>query len=185
MTPITEQELRAFVGRNADHYLEKWRRDLNGQVAGYDQVAIAGMMFAQPKTGFNWSAFFLMGLWLSCRKMYAPTLIFAGVMQAETALEEILFIRVLGDSDTPRILGRIARLTIAIAGGSLGHRWHLSHARRVIAVVRTRGLAEDEHLRLLSKRGGASVLAVFGFVLASIAILEALAYARAWFVAPT
>jgi hypothetical protein len=39
--PITEQEVRAFAGRNASYYSRRWRAALNSHRVRYDQVAVA------------------------------------------------------------------------------------------------------------------------------------------------
>jgi hypothetical protein len=163
MEPITEQELRAFVGPNSDYYLNKWWPGLKGHGAGYDQVAAAGLMLAQPKTGFNWAAFFLTGLWLPYRKMYVPALILFGVILVKSLFAKVYFVGILGQPGAPYLLSWLVGLIAGIVCGSLGNRWYLSRARKVIAEVRSRGLPEVEHLREVSRRGGTSVLAALGF----------------------
>src|SRR5262245_40673220 len=154
MEPITEQEVRAFVGRKADYYCRRWLPALAGQGVGQDQVAVAGLMLSQPRTSFNWAAFLLSGLWLPYRKMYVPTFVFYGVILAESVLEEVLFVGALGMPEPPAALGHLVGLAAAIVCGSFGNRWYLSHARKVITEVRSQGRPEEEYLRVLSKRGG-------------------------------
>jgi hypothetical protein len=163
MEPITEQEVRAFVGRNADYYLRTWWPALKTYQGGYDQETGADIMSAQPKTGFNGAALLFSGLWLPYRKMYVPTLVLFGVVLFESLLEEILFVGILGKSEVPFGLNRLVGLIVAIVCGAFGNRWYLSHMRKAIADVRSRGLAEEEQLRELSKRGGTSLLASLGF----------------------
>jgi hypothetical protein len=163
MKSLSEPELRAFVGRNADYYFRKWSPTWESKADRYDQVAIGGLMVVQPKTGFNWAAFFLSGLWLPYRKMYRPTLIFFGVILAESLLEEIWFVELLGQTEPPHFLGRLVGLSAAVLCGSFGNRWYLSHARKVIGEVQAQGLPSDEHVRVLSRRGGTSLPISFGF----------------------
>jgi hypothetical protein len=163
MEPVTEQELIAFAGHNADYYLTKWRRALKTKGSGYDQVAVAGLILTLPKTGFNWAAFLLSGLWLPFRKMYVPALIFLGILLAESVLGEVLFVGVYNRLDLQTIFIQISGFVAAMLCGTFGNRWYLAHARREIADVRTKGLEEKEHLRMLSTRGGTSLLAALGF----------------------
>jgi hypothetical protein len=166
--PITEQEVRAFVGRKADHYFQRWGPALKSQRARYDQVAVAGLLLRLPKTGFNWAAFLLSGLWLPYRKMYVPTLVLFGVILAEAVLEEVVFVGALHMPAPPAALGRLVGVAVAVVCGCFGNRWYLSHARKVITEVRFQGLPEEEHLRMLSKRGGTSLPAALGFFVAFI-----------------
>ena len=163
MEPITEEEVKAFVGRKADYYCRKWSLALKGQGVGHDQVAVAGLMLSQPRTDFNWAAFLLSGLWLPYRKMYVLTLVFFGVILAESVLEEVFFVGALGMPEPPAAVGRLVGLAAAIVCGCFGNRWYLSHARKVITEVRSQGLPEEEYLRILSKRGGTSLSAALGF----------------------
>jgi hypothetical protein len=163
MEPITDAEARAFVGRKADYYCSKWSPALKSPAAAPDQVAVAGLLLSQPKTGFNWAAFFLSGLWLPYRKMYAVTFIFFGVILAESVLEEVLFVGALGMPEAPAALSRLVGLAAALVCGSYGNRWYLSHAQKVITAVRSRGLPEEEYRRVLAKVGGTSLPAAVGF----------------------
>ena len=63
-----------------------------------------------------------------------------------------------------RGMNRGVGLIIGIVCGLFGNRWYLSHAQKVIAKVRSQGLPEEEHLRMLSKRGGTNLLASVGFI---------------------
>ncbi len=58
METLTEEEIRAFVGSNADYFLKKWRPALEG---------------LSNKAGFNCAAFCLSGFWFPYHKMYAAT----------------------------------------------------------------------------------------------------------------
>jgi hypothetical protein len=164
MEPITEQEVKTFVGRNAAYYYRRWGPALKGQGAGYDHVGVAGLWLPLPKTGFNWVAFLLSGFWLPYRKMYVATFIFLGIILAESIIAQILFVGILSRPDAPVALGRLVGLIAGLFCGLFGNRWYLSHARKEIAKVRSQGLAEEEHLRELSRRGGTSLLAAFRFL---------------------
>jgi Protein of unknown function (DUF2628) len=169
MEPIDRQEVEAFVGRNAAYYLKRWGLPPIRET-GYDQD-VPDIQLPQPKTGFNWAAFFLSGLWLPYRKMYVPTLIFFGFILVETVLEEILFVGILRKPEPPPALGQMVGLIAAAVCGSCGNQWYLSHARKAIADVRSQDLPEEEHLHLLSQRGGTNMLAAIGFFVMFIAAI--------------
>jgi hypothetical protein len=157
LTP-TEQEVRAFVGPNADYYLGAWRRALAGEGGA---------------SGFNVGGFFLALPWLAYRKMYTAALILIGISIAESILEKVLFVGGPGEMLEPSpgfVL--LAALVMGIVVGIGGNRWYLARARRVIEEVRSYGLPEEAHLRALSSRGGTSLGASLGlFGLAIVAAL--------------
>ena len=62
-SPLTQDEVTAFAGKNADYYWTRWTPLIQGQ----------------DWSGFNWAAFFFSGLWLAYRKMYGIALIFYAV----------------------------------------------------------------------------------------------------------
>ena len=150
------RQLEAFVGAKAYYYLAKWapvRRGWGGSA------------------GFNWAAFLLSGLWLPYRKMYKVTFIFFGIIILESILEDVLFLGILGQAETPLALDNAIGLLAAAICGAFGNRWYLSHARRVVSQVSATGLQGDALLYTLAQRGGTSLLASVGmFVLFIVAI---------------
>ncbi|MGI9465959.1 MAG: DUF2628 domain-containing protein [Rubripirellula sp.] len=164
-----EQHLRAFVGSKAEYYLQKWSPSV--EHSGH-------------RTGFNWAAFLLSGLWLPYRKMYRVATIFYAIIIAESIAEEALFVGILGQAETPAVLGRVVGLVAAAVCGTYGNRWYLSHARKVISDVHAQGLEEHAAVEMLSKRGGTSLGSSLGFsllfmviVFAVLIVLELLLYA--------
>ena len=150
-TESTEkQHLRAFVGSKAEYYLQKWSPSV--EHSGHSP-------------GFNWAAFLLSGLWLPYRKMYRVATIFYGIIIVESIAEEALFVRILGQAETPAVLGRVVGLVAAAICGTYGNRWYLSHARKVISDVHAQGLEEHAAVEILSKRGGTSLGSSLGFFL--------------------
>ena len=154
-----EQHLREFVGSKADYYLEKW--------------SPLALEHSGRSTGFNWAAFLLSGLWLAYRKMYQVAMIFFAIILVETIAEEILFVGILGKSETPAALGRVVGLVAAIICGTYGNRWYLSHARKVVSDVRAQGIEEHAAAEMLSKRGGTSLGSSLGFFLLYMVIIVA------------
>jgi hypothetical protein len=141
--PLTEQELRTFVGPRADYYLSKWAGDRRGM-------------------GFNWAAFLLSGLWLPYRKMYLATFILYAIILVESVLEDVVFVGILGQADTPAALPRIVALAVAITCGTLGNRWYYAHACSKIRGLREQGMPDETYLDSLGERGGTSVPAALG-----------------------
>jgi hypothetical protein len=158
LTP-TEQEVRAFVGSNADYYLGAWQPALTGEGGA---------------SGFNIAGFFLSGLWLGYRKMYTALFILFGIILAEGILEAVLFVGIFKMRERPLGLYMLVTLLVAIVVGIGGNRWYLARARRVISDVRSRGLPEEAHLKALSSRGDTSLSASLGlcalFIVASTVV---------------
>lgn len=146
---LTEQELRAFIGKGADYYLKKWQPILGGQ--------------GRRRAGFNWAAFFLPGLWFPYRKMHKAAFIFYGISLIETILEEVLFVGILGKPESPFVLDFLYTIVVGIVCGAFGNIWYLSHTRKVTDEVRSKGLQEEAYFELLSKRGGTNLKKSLGF----------------------
>jgi Protein of unknown function (DUF2628) len=144
--PRTEQELRAFVGSNANFYLRAWAPVLTGQ----------GRI-----TRVNVAAFFLASFWLGYRKMYARFLLLAGILIVEGLMEFVVFAAILEVREVPWAPGMVVGFIAGIVCGLCANRWYLSDARRAIAKVRAMGLDEAAHLRELARRGGTTILAPF------------------------
>jgi hypothetical protein len=146
---IAEEEIRTFVGPNADYYLRKWQTVLEG---------------GQGSSGFNGAAFGVSGLWLPYRKLYAVTFAFYGILLVDNLLELFLSPQ-LGEG---LVLG--AAWIVALVGwivcGFFGNKWYLSKAMRVIRQVRALRLEKEAHLERLRKQGGTNLPASLGlFVL--------------------
>jgi hypothetical protein len=139
--------LSAFVGSKADYYLDKWWRLLQD---------------GSGSAGFNWAAFLLCGFWLSYRKMYKVTILFYGIVLLESVLEEVVFVDILGNAETPPVLEPAIGLAAAIICGAFGNRWYFSHARAAVSELRSLGLRDDALLQTLTVRGGTSILASLG-----------------------
>ncbi len=152
-----EPELRAFVGRKADYYLNAWYP----------------VLFAsRGPLGFNVAGLVFSGLWLGYRKMYRVTFLFFAFVIVEALLEWILFVVVLEKEEVPPALAGLVGFVLSIVVAANGNRWYLSHARRVIGEVRALGLSEEDHLRALAARGGTSLGASLGlFLLFLLAIM--------------
>ncbi|HET6328254.1 MAG TPA: DUF2628 domain-containing protein [Planctomycetaceae bacterium] len=144
--PLTEEEIRAFVGRKADYYVEQWiRRD---------------------SMGANWAAFFLSGIWFPYRRMYRVTLIFFAAILADSVIEEVI--------DFPRQLSRLLAVVVAGICCSFANRWYFHHATSKIREVRAQGLPAERYLDAVASRGGTSLFAGLGlFALLLMAVIAA------------
>lgn len=65
---ITENELKLFMGKNANYYLNKWQT---------------------KNKSWNWAAFLVGIFWMGFRKMYFHSFIFLGVLLVVKILENI------------------------------------------------------------------------------------------------
>jgi hypothetical protein len=143
---LTEAEIRAFVGKNADYYLKKWAPALRGHGGA----------------GFNLAALLLSGLWLGYRKMYKTLIILFAIIAAVTILEQGVAIFGLADPDAVGLFGNLVGLVAAIVCGMYGNAWYLSHTRAAIMEVRATGRGGEADLAELSRRGGTSVASSLG-----------------------
>ncbi len=148
-------ELRAFVGRKADHYLKKW---------------VPVFKSAHNRAGFSVAGFFLSGLWLGYRKMYTAAAVFYGVLLGVTFLTSAMAASGSGQA-TEGAIDRVVGIGAALICGFGGNGWYLAHTKRSIAAARAEGLEGEALLHVLAARGGTSLLASLGlFALYCLAI---------------
>lgn len=140
-------QLAAFIGRNASYYLSKWTPSMYG---------------APGNPGFNWAAFFLTGFWISYRKMYKFAAIFYGAILLVAIAEELLFVEVLGVAEVPGSLDGVFNIVTAVICGFAANRLYLRHADNVISEVSAAGVRGEARLHMLATRGGTSMVAALG-----------------------
>ncbi len=133
--PLTEAEIRAFVGRRADYYVDRWTRP-------------GGM-------GANWAAFFVLAIWLPYRRMFRATLILFAVLAVWGVVDEMI--------DIPAALSRGLNLLVAIVGCASANRWYFDHATAKIREVRFQRLPEEAHLAAVASAGGTRLLVAFAW----------------------
>ncbi|HBE18244.1 MAG TPA: hypothetical protein DEG17_24325 [Cyanobacteria bacterium UBA11149] len=156
MPTPTEQEIRAFVGNNSGYYLSRWSAFLSGE---------------GNESGFNVAAFLISGLWLPYRKMYKITLIFYGIIVAESILEYILFVGILNYEEPPVVLSNILGIALAMICGVYGNRWYYSHTCNKIDRLRRLNLSEESLKQALRRCGGTSWFAAVGYLMMSLIVL--------------
>lgn len=151
----SRKELEAFVGKKAGYYLARWTPALD---------------FSLSVGGFNWAAFFLSILWLAYRKMYRLVFIFIGILVVESVLEELAIAGGLWKEESLTLVGRIFGFALSIVCAKFGNGWYLSHARRQIATIRSRGEPDDLYYTELARRGGTNILAPLGLIIVLLAV---------------
>lgn len=155
-----EGDLRAFVGRRADYYLEEW----------------APVRYGYGRsTGFNWAACLFSGLWLPYRKMYWEAAGLYGFIMLESLGEVLL--ENGGGYKIAEALGVVVGVSVAVVCGVFGNRWYWKCAKRAIADVCRRGLDRTEVRRVLAHRGRTTVLGVFLFLIGFLIVLAAAQFA--------
>jgi hypothetical protein len=161
-TGLTQDEIRAFVGKKADYYLDRW--------------PAPGEQYARAR-GFNWAAFMLSALWMPYRRMYRVAWIMYGIFAAYLVLGEFAVARGVATERSLEPLGRVVSIIFWIVCGAFANGWYLAHAQREVARIRLLGLEGDAYHRALARRGGTSLLASLGtlclFSMAIIAVLVA------------
>jgi hypothetical protein len=147
-TTLTQDEVKAFVGKNVDYYWSRWRPLIQGE----------------NWTAFNWAAFFFSGWWLAYRKMYAAALLFFAIMIPAMILPP------QGAGESIEALQRALGLIVALVCGGYANRWYWSHAAETIGRIRVQA-PPDKVIDAIAKRGGTSVGAALGFFAIFVALV--------------
>ena len=149
--PFRREELRAFVGSNANYYIRMW----------------AGVI-RRPNAscGFSFAAAFFAGPWLLYRRMYLRFFALIGI-SVVVGLVGI----VLSNGRGAPALNLLSTIIFGIVCGIKGNWWYFTEAQRTIAEVRTWGLPDNEHLTSLSERGGTNVGAMLAGLAAGIFLI--------------
>ena len=131
----SENEYKAFIGKKADYYIEKWTE----------------IEKRHTKTSWNWGAFLFGLLWMLYRKMYFYTLIAVSILCGIGIIESFLGIGDVFDV----ILSFIFCLLFGIFGNYLYHRYTENKILRI-----KRECKEDSSLIAeLARRGGTTWVA--------------------------
>ena len=150
-------ELKHFVGSRGDYYLTRWAPCLFGE---------------SSRTGFNWAAFLLAGIWFPYRKMYKAGFVLFAILSALTVAEMLLFVGYLEQPEVPAMVQYASGFSVWLLCGILANRLYLSHATRLIAKVRSEGYTEEAVPKAIAKRGGVNLPGALGlylgFLLASV-----------------
>jgi len=158
-TSVTEDELRSFVGANADYYLEKWRPHPGETLIPASR---------------NWAAFLFFGFWLPFRRMYKVTAVLALLVLLENTLE-IVFLSIYRVSDTASYgLNSAIGLVFAAICGACANRWYYAHAVKHISRIKLNEPDTEKRAALIAQAGGRSVLSIFGALICFLLVSSAL-----------
>ncbi len=141
-----EPAVRAFVGRNAQYYLDAWRPFLENRA---------------PMPRLNWAGFFLGPFWLGYRKLFTPLAIYFAVIFATVMLEDFVILPRLGTDRLPRAADLVINLAFAVTVGKFANYWYWHRCEREIATTHAAGADHDTQLRSLAERGGTSWMWAF------------------------
>jgi hypothetical protein len=149
-------ELQAFVGPKAQHFLRKWLPRLEDPESG--------------DVGFSWICLFFPALWFGYRKLYKPGIVYLVATAALVIAQQLLFVNILKLAAIPTGSNLIVAVMANLVCALYGNAWYLNHAEATIARARREGIAGEQLLHTLSRRGGTSLLGLFGmWILSSIA----------------
>jgi hypothetical protein len=145
-----EDEIRAYVGPNADYYLRRWRGLLAGEYRG---------------AGFNFGAFLLSGLYLPYRKMWGKAFLLYGFLLAVQVAEVFLFRNVI-EQPPPERSAYAVGLLVALVCGARANRWYFTQTTRAIAYVRWANLEGKEARTRLKRQGWTTLGGAIGILVA-------------------
>jgi len=136
MTQQEREELRIFVGKNADYYISKWEE------------------VSENKISWNRAAFFFGLLWFGYRKMYPHAfgfMIFSLILQ---------IIQTKMNTD-PLIIG-LTNLAISIFIGMFGNYLYYEYAKSKVQEIESK-ITDEKNLYIeLARQGGASYFTAIG-----------------------
>lgn len=145
-TDVPVDELRAFVGPNADHYLRKWAPRL---------------LDPEGDVGVSWIALFFPTCWLAYRKMFMLGMAIWAVDFGITVVSAITFPLSSGRYVAMALTMRLVLVVVCCVSANA---WYLKHALRSIESARSEGY-EGEHLwHALAHRGGTSIGLLIGII---------------------
>ena len=140
---VTKEELRAFVGQNADYYFEKWRS------IGFGMTG---------KAALNAVAALFSPLWMLYRKFYVLLFAFLIFVHSEVLLEELIFVVWLSKPDVVRALDVIITFVNAIIIGSYANYWYYHYACWKIRKIKAIEKDPQKQIQLIARKGGTSLL---------------------------
>jgi uncharacterized protein DUF2628 len=155
---LTQDQVRAFAGPNADYYIERWHR-----------VRPEG---GSQGLGFNWPAFFFTVSWLLYRRMYRWFGITLAVWLGSGVVVVIVLAAAIQIQAWPLAFAMTLLLLILpfffqVMFGIYGSYWYYLHAQRQISRLTPAGQAD---LAAVGRMGGTDLRAavasavVLGFI---------------------
>lgn len=135
---LDDSQIRLFVGKNADYYLQKWK-------ASEDP---------NKSAGWNWSSCLGGFFWLGYRKMYFHALIIAGLSLIINLIETFTAIS----------LRQSINIGVLILLGACGNNWYYKHVNKKIANIKSKYSTIESQEAEMVKMGNVSWVGV-GIVL--------------------
>lgn len=159
-----ETHWRAYIGKNADHYVAQLHRLQQGRTLT-----------------FNFAAFLLGFLWMAYRRMYLVALSAWILLMLEGTLEELLFTFFDTGEAARRSWNLVMTLVFGIAIGTFADRVYLWDARRMIRQEMAKGPfhLEDVLLERIARKGGTSWIPILVVLLCFVLLMfvaDALAF---------
>ncbi|WP_457622140.1 DUF2628 domain-containing protein [Persephonella sp.] len=136
-TKISEEELRAFIGKNSEYYIDKFKKFEEGK-----------------SISWNWSAFLFGVLWMFYRKMYVYGLIALAVIFIIN-----VFIAALGIN---QVISTGISLWLWIGFGMFGNYIYYIFVKNKIKKIKE-NTRSDNILEILSKKGGVNRFVLYFF----------------------
>ena len=143
---VNEDECKAFIGKKADYYIEKWSL----------------MEKACSKISWNWGAFLLGLLWMLYRKMYFYSLIVLGIAIGQGIITEL--------SGLGKFFDLWLVLIISLLFGLFGNYLYYIHTKSKILKIK-RTAKEELLVAELVRKGGTTWAAPIIFVFMYLLII--------------
>ncbi|MDQ7056660.1 MAG: DUF2628 domain-containing protein [Persephonella sp.] len=131
---------RIFIGKNADYYIEKFKK--------FEESGGA--------LSWNWAAFFLGLLWVFYRKMY---------LYGAIILLGIFLIGALTAVGSNPLLSIGIQLWLWIGFGAFGNYLYYTFVKKKVSYIQSQSKNEKEMIENLAKEGGTNFLAPVVFVI--------------------
>lgn len=147
-TADDSKHLSAYVGKNADYFIEKWKKAKKPGVS----------------PSWNWAAFFLTPFWLGYRKMYLHLVLYTLLV----LITGLLFL----ESEY-----NVLAVIISFFYGFYGNTLYYRKANKAVDSVRHLNLDAEKSVYRLEQMGGTSKLGAFFGVLSFILSILLLAFA--------
>lgn len=145
------ENLRIFVGKNANYYIAKWEELGEGN-----------------KISWNWSAFFFGLIWFAYRKMYPHTF-------AMLIFSIILYI-VQVKFNTSEWVVALTNLSMSIVLGMFGNYLYYDYSKSKLKDIKKQTQDERKLYVELARNGGTSIATAFGIFVLYLITLSIIEY---------
>ncbi|MEO1053108.1 MAG: DUF2628 domain-containing protein, partial [Bacteroidota bacterium] len=138
----TVEEWKAFIGKETDYYLEKWKRIKEGKTVN-----------------FNFFALLFGGLWLVYRKAYVAGFLYLGFIMIEGVVFETLAFEfdIIGNQYV--LINAIIGIANALLMGIFGDWLYYTESAKRMSIIENKSSDRTDYLYKLHEKGGVSWLA--------------------------